>query len=317
MEYSEILVICTEQNGGAGLAGALSAAGFPHVEILSPDDSLRGAFLRAGASGCRYVVTVNENDGFSPDDVQKVADALMADDGALYVGARGSAGQKNNLPVTLFGFLAGISAADIGSSLLGMSAALCTLMADMKSTEKAFLMNVLLQARNHSIPVVEVQTGVTLLKQPGMGLLTRSFKLYVVFIKFSIAAMIAYIVDIGTFYLFEQAFHASPSEQKILYATVLSRILCSIATYLLNKGAVFKSEARGAGVVVRFIIMSAVQLLASWLLVWGIGTLFGGSDLTNTLLKVVIDLVIFLVSFPVQRDWVFKKTSRGGGAEVL
>jgi hypothetical protein len=48
--------------------------------------------------------------------------------------------------------------------------------------------------------------------------------------------------------------------------------------------------------------------LLSWLLVWGIGALFGGGDLTNMAVKVVVDLVIFIASFPIQRDWVFKKT---------
>jgi hypothetical protein len=54
--------------------------------------------------------------------------------------------------------------------------------------------------------------------------------------------------------------------------------------------------------------VSVGQLLLSWLLVWSIGSLFGGSDLVNTGVKVIADLLIFIASFPIQRDWVFKKT---------
>ena len=84
--------------------------------------------------------------------------------------------------------------------------------------------------------------------------------------------------------------------------------MCSIATYLLNKGAVFNSQARSRGTVVRFIILATGQLIVSWLLVWGIGSLLGGGDEVNTLLKVVVDLVIFIASFTIQRDWVFKES---------
>ena len=89
---------------------------------------------------------------------------------------------------------------------------------------------------------------------------------------------------------------------------MLSRILCSIATYILNRSAVFQSQAKSAGTAVRFVILAAIQLVASWLLVWGIGSLLGGGDEVNTILKVVVDLVIFMASFTIQRDWVFKES---------
>ena len=70
----------------------------------------------------------------------------------------------------------------------------------------------------------------------------------------------------------------------------------------------FQSQAKSAGTAVRFVILAAIQLVASWLLVWGIGSLLGGGDEVNTILKVVVDLVIFMASFTIQRDWVFKES---------
>ena len=269
---------------------------------------MRGAFESAlSEEGCAGVVTVSDADGFTAGDVAAVADALIADSTRLYVGTRETP-EKKSLPATLFGFLSGIDAADIETSLLGMSTETARLLLGMKGGDRAFLMNILLEARSRSIDISEVRTSAPRPAQPGWSLLTQSFKLYFVFIKFSISAMIAYLVDIGTFYVFEQVFASLRDEYKILVCTVLSRILCSIATYFLNKGAVFKSQAKQTGAVVRFVILAAAQLIASWLLVWSIGSLLGGGDVTNMLLKIVVDLVIFIASFTIQRDWVFKKT---------
>ena len=168
--------------------------------------------------------------------------------------------------------------------------------------------NIPLQARSKGIAVETVPAETVQEETPGWSVLLSTTKLYQVFIKFSIAAFIAYLVDIGTFYLFQKLFSGLDDEFKILTATVLSRILCSVATYLLNRGAVFNSGAKSAGTVVRFIILAVGQLIASWLLVWGIGSLLGGGDAVNTILKIIVDLVIFLASFTIQRDWVFKES---------
>ncbi len=307
MNYENLIVTLTDADTTEGYADMLRQAGFVHILVAQADETVRQTLVRTLAEGYEYIVTVSEKDGFSPSDVARVADAVTADGEALYAGARAHK-EKKSLPAVIFGFLSGVDANDIETSLYGMSAATCLKMTQMKGKEGCFLMNVPLEARANDLQVTEVMTDAQTHTQPGWNILTKTFKLYFVFIKFSISAMIAYIVDIGTFLLFEHVFMALASEFKILAATVLSRILCSIATYILNRGAVFKSHAKSAGAIVRFIILSVGQLLLSWLLVWGIGSLLGGSDLANTGVKVVVDLLIFIASFPLQRDWVFKKT---------
>lgn len=214
-----------------------------------------------------------------------------------------------SMPEKVFGFLSGIDAKYLRANLIGMDREFIQAFLKEKGKEKAFFTNLILEARANGIEFNCVAQGDGETKdKEGWKLLSQTSKLYLVFIKFSISAAIAYIVDIGSFYLFQVLFAALADEFKILIATILSRILCSVATYLLNKGAVFKSQAKATGAVVRFVILATAQLVASWLLVWGLGTLFGGGDLVHTVLKVVVDLVIFMASFTIQRDWVFKKT---------
>lgn len=289
-------------------AEALRQAGFGSVAEQAPGQSVREA-LSAACDGADGIVTVEEGQGWTIEDVTSLGRRLAEDPARFYIGEPKAKPGKRSWIEESYAFLAGVQAVSAETTLFAMSSSTALIMTQMKSAEENFLMNMPLEARSAGIAAVEVPEADVTLPEPDTALLKRSFKLYQVFLKFSLAAMIAYIVDIGTFGIFEVVFGSFSDELKILWSTILSRVLCSLATYILNRGAVFKSEQPTTGrSMVRFVILSVAQLAASWLLVWGIGSLFGGSDLVNLILKVVVDLVIFLASFTIMRDWVFQGT---------
>lgn len=305
-DHSKIIIACI--NGcSPNYGNSLKAAGYSNILVRGEDEDIRSFFRRTLLQSPDFIITLDEGDGFSTEDVTAVMNALSAQPQAFYAGVKKSS-EKTSLPSKLFGFLSGIEAANVQTSLFGMSAENFKILTDMKSSEERFMTNLPLEARAKDISVKSVETGAPPAPQPGFDLLACSLKLYYVFIKFSISALIAYLVDIGTFYLFVRLFHQLTDEYKILISTVLSRVLCSVATYLLNKGMVFGSKAPTGGTVVRFLILATAQLIASWLLVWIFGSLLGGSAEINMIVKVVVDLVIFMASFTIQRDWVFKQT---------
>jgi hypothetical protein len=243
MDYGNLLVVFTSPGVSGGYSGALRQAGFANHLAAQEGDTVRQTLARALAEGYEYIVTVDEKDGFSADDIAKVADALMADASAVYSGARKSGSEKKSFPAVLFGFLSGIEAGDIETSLYGMSAETCRVMVGMKSREQVFLMNIPLEARANDIKVEEVETGTVSRSQPGWEILTKSFKVYFVFIKFSISAD-AYLW-ISLVLPFRAGVMALASG-KILEATVLSR--CYVHSHIYSEpGAVFQvARRRGA-----------------------------------------------------------------------
>lgn len=286
---------------------ALEKEGFGTIAVRSARTP-RAAITDALASGAGAVVTVDPSQGFTAADVERVFEQLQAHPDELCAGDT----KKPDTPTAaqkLYSFLSGVEPEAGFTSLYAMSAKTAKIMTDMKSAEDTFVFNIPLQARISGIGMAHEETDVAVPPPDLKALLTKSFKLYYVFIKFSIAAMIAYIVDIGTFGLFEVVFGYLSDEYKILVATILSRVLCSIATYILNRVAVFRSESRQKSSVPRFLVLSVAQLVASWLLVWGLGVLFNANDFGNMLLKVIVDLVIFMASFTIMRDWVFEKSN--------
>lgn len=283
----------------------LTEAGFETV-VCQGKCTVRDAIQQLLAQGAEAIILDAPSEGFTIADIERTWEELTRYPDAL-VAALPNEPPEQNLPERLFSFLSGVSPAVAETSLFAMGRNLADMIAVMKSADETFVGNIPLEARILGTDLREVKTAVSV-RAPDFSLLTRSFKLYYVFIKFSIAAMIAYVVDIASFGVFEVVFGFLDDEFKILVATVLSRILCSIATYFLNRSAVFKSQAKQESSVVRFVILSVAQLVASWLLVWGLGVLLHAGDFGNMMLKVVVDLVIFIASFTIMRDWVFKKT---------
>lgn len=310
MANENFLVILAE-GAGEGFIQEIKNAGFAHTYVKPAKMAERDAFAAAlAAHEAPFVVYVRDAQNSPFDCVAEVARRTAAHPDGLWLDAPKE--RPLSLPEKIVGFLSGVDAKLLGAQTVGMSRELAEQAAQAKGKDSAFFMNILLTARENKTEIKTVAVCAGVDETPaGWGILTSTFKLYQVFIKFSIAAAIAYVVDIGTFYIFQVVFASLAEEFKLLVATVLSRVLCSIATYLLNKGAVFHSQARTTGAVVRFLILAVGQLVASWLLVWGLGELFGGGDLVHTALKVVVDLVIFIASFTLQRDWVFKENAAG------
>ncbi len=301
MEYAKFTVLCIGHEDE--IDSKLHARGFVHVRH---DAHALPLLMRAQAEGATACILLDLKQGYTQDDVCLMAERWEQSQESLLVATH--AGEKPGLPDKVFGFLSAVSVSDASFGLFAFGEELLALFCEMKTKEHSLLQDMVLEARSAQIEITEVKTQVKAPAPAGFGVLTKSMKLYAVFIKFSISAMISYIVDIASFFFLQKLFAAMSDEFKVLYATIISRVLCSLVTYLLNKGAVFRSQAHPTGAVLRFVILSVGQLTASWLLVWGLGHLLGGNDLVNTGLKVVVDFVIFMASFTLQRDWVFKDT---------
>lgn len=67
---------------------------------------------------------------------------------------------------------------------------------------------------------------------------------------------------------------------------------------------VFKSKTKNS--IVKYYILSVLQMLASAFFVYSIYEVIRTGEVA---IKIVIDSILFLISFVVQREWVFKKNN--------
>lgn len=127
------------------------------------------------------------------------------------------------------------------------------------------------------------------------GTIFRSFLLY------GGASILSFLLDISLFSLFFNLFGAV--QTAILPATALARAGSSLFNFLANKNVVFSSSGPWKRAAAKYYTLCVLQLLCSAGLVTLAYRLF---HIQAEVLKVVVDTLLFLLSYQIQRIWVFR-----------
>ena len=136
--------------------------------------------------------------------------------------------------------------------------------------------------------------------------LRRSFPLFV------LASVLSFGVDVGLFCLLRAALVGRPA--RLFLSIAGARAVSCVFNYLCNRHLVFRAAGAGGGAFER---RSFGRYLALVLAVWGLaylGTKLGvallpeglGTDSNVTLVKVSVDLLLFLLSYAVQKLVIFR-----------
>ncbi len=136
----------------------------------------------------------------------------------------------------------------------------------------------------------------------------RSFPLFV------LASVLSFGVDVGLFCLLRAAIEGLPA--RLLAAHAGARAVSCVFNYLCNRHLVFRVAGAGGGAFEGRSFARYLELVAVvWLLAY-LGTKLGvallpeglGTDRNVTLVKVSVDLVLFLLSYAVQKLVIFRAT---------
>ena len=125
------------------------------------------------------------------------------------------------------------------------------------------------------------------------------------------ASLASFVVDIGLFALFVALFKNIAAAAYITIATVLARAISSLVNYALNKKTVFHAKAASKKEVVRSLILYYVLVVLNVILSSFLVTLIVRLLAWNeTLVKVIVDTVLFVMNYALQRDVIFKTKAK-------
>ncbi|NMC55663.1 MAG: glycosyltransferase [Eubacteriaceae bacterium] len=129
------------------------------------------------------------------------------------------------------------------------------------------------------------------------------------FFKFSLSGIISFGVDIGLFTLFSSVIFnkLTTISMTIFFSTLFARVISSLFNYMVNKNIVFNNASNMKNSIIKYYILCALQLLASWLLVT---LVYNKLNINLTAIKVLIDFALFFISFQIQRRWVFVRDNQ-------
>lgn len=131
------------------------------------------------------------------------------------------------------------------------------------------------------------------------------------FLKFSSSSVICFLVDNGLFTLLNVFLLAAlPDAPRYFIATYGARLVSAVTNFMLNRTVVFHAHNSMRRSAIRYLTLSVVQASVSAGLVYLTTSVNPGAGLFDTVVKILVDGCLFLISFQLQKRWVFQVSKR-------
>ncbi len=277
-------------------------------------------FLRQFQEEEMYGIVTADADGqHSVEDTVKVAKRLIREK-ALVLGTRCftqsnvpfKSRSGNQLTTLVYKLLYGKVINDTQTGLRGIPYFYVTECLKMDGERFEYETAMLIDAIRQKVTIVEEPIETIYIdsnKETHFSAVRDSLKIYGVifrcFFKYTVTALLSFVIDIGLFsVLTKTAFRMLDTKWTVLAGTVIARICSSLFNYTMNKNLTFESKAGNGKTMFKYYVLCAVQALLSWGLVT---VLFEKIQWDTTVLKMLVDTLLFFMSYQIQRLWVFKE----------
>ena len=125
--------------------------------------------------------------------------------------------------------------------------------------------------------------------------------------KYTLSSLASWVIDNGLFLLLKILLGAWAGAYADLLCTVLARAASSFFNFNANNRLVFAHRGGYGKALLRYYCLALPIMLCSAASVTLIDRLLGISAPTlSTLVKIVVDAVLFIASYTIQKKWVFK-----------
>ena len=280
----------------------------------------KGTALKTGFSAISKMgfniagyVTADADGQHSPPDIARISETLCKNPSSLVLGVRDF--NKKNVPFKskygnkitsmIFLLVSGCRCSDTQTGLRGIPADMTDELLKIKGSRFEYETNMLIQLAKNKINFLEVPIE-TIYNDDNRESHFRPFKdsmiIYGQILKFIISSVFSAVIDIALFTLLCMTIF-SHFDYKIIYSTIVARILSGLFNYNINKKAVFKNKEKDIKPFIRYILLFFSLMSLSSASVYFLSLL---NNANETLLKVVVDAVLFLFSFAIQKTVVFK-----------
>ena len=220
----------------------------------------------------------------------------------------------NKVSSFIYRFAVGIRLKDTQSGLRVIPAQYFELFSSLKGERYEYETQMLIAIANKKIPYIEVPIA-TIYEKGNKSSHFRpvvdSLRIYLVvlkyFLKFALSSLSCYFVDmlIYAIILFIIEGKVATGVQ-VLICAVSARVVSSFCNYMINRKAVFKSTDNVGGTTWRYYTLAVCQLAASYLLIFLFTDVLNVQGAFQLIVKLIVDIVLFIFSYQIQRLWVFK-----------
>ncbi len=277
----------------------------------------KGAALKTGIAHIMKtpgisVVTADADGQHTPTDVSRIADQLIATPDALVLGVRDKKQMPprskvgNNLTCGVFFLTTGLWISDTQTGLRGLPAAALEGFSSLEGDRYEYELNMLLDVRKRRIPVQEVCIDTIYIDDNAsshFNPIKDGMRIYALLFRQVGTFMGSSLISAGVDYLVFLLLRWLVPNLDLSWIWVFgARAVSSLVNYFLNREVVFHAQ-KDYGSFLRYYLLVAGVALCNYL---GIRCL-AGWGLNELLAKIIMDVVLFIISYRVQNKLVFKK----------
>lgn len=288
------------------------------IVIHHKKNSGKGASIKYGIKKAMSVfpqldgcITAEANNQHSPKDLRKIYDAMQKHPGKLIMGTRKLRSNKLPLKFRVSFYFSKIYVRimtkkwykDARTILRGIPKEMFSLALSTEGERYEYELNFFINAIKNNYPYINVHVGSHLSKNhiSHFRPFIDTILLFKTLIKFAATSLSCYIIDLLLFTLF--SYFIFPSNAVGLFgSTVIARIISGIMNFTINKKWSFENHKQWKGQFAKYIMLFVTQMTLSWLLV----TTFSALPIPIFIVKMAVDLALFVLNYLVQKNWVFK-----------
>lgn len=328
------IILINDGSNAAHLNPFLNANKHPEVTLLTHEVNRgKGAAMKTAFSwllehrpDCAGVVTVDGDGQHLAGDVRKCAQKMVNEGDKVVLGCRDfddpevpwKSRTGNRITSMVFKLFCGLPLSDTQTGLRAIPYKYLPLMCETAGERYEYETEMFFSLKREKIGIVEQK--IATVYEPGNP--SSHFKpfrdaisIYRRIIAFSCGQLFAFILssgasfllDYGLFTLLDFLIGESVSRQtRLALATFPSRAVSSLFNYTVNRKAVFHSDGPVKKTMLRYYALCIVQTTASFALVFLFSTLLKAVPAVEPVIKLCVDVILFLLSYQIQRRWVFQ-----------
>lgn len=318
--FNEIVVV--DDGSGPEYADIFEAVGQSGCRVLRHEKNMgKGRALKTGfrdilenGSGLSGVITADADGQHLVKDIVNVGLTLLDNENTLVLGKRTFAGKVplksrfgNTITRHVFNFVSGQKVHDTQTGLRGIPFSSLGDMLTLRGDRYEYEMNMLLEAKRFGLRVVEVDIETVYLDKNNtsshFNALKDSWLIYRLIIMFSASSILSFLVDALMFALITLIFPATKDTGIIWIPTLGARLISSAVNFTINRNVIFARGRKGNLLkhLVGYYTLAAFVAAGNIAIIslchsWGI----------NLYLSYFISLIMFVISFPIQKRYIFK-----------
>lgn len=281
-----------------------------HGINLGKGRALKTAFnyILSECNDIDVIVTADSDGQHLSKDIFKCSSFAMDNPNSLILGVRDFSKKDvplrsrfgNKITRRIFKYLLGINISDTQTGLRAFSRSQMKDFMITSGEKFEYETNMLIDNKNKGYKFLEVSIETVYIENnetSHFNPIKDSIQIYKLFVKYIIASISSFVIDIS-FFKIGIGFGAT-----IVQSTIIARIISSLFNYKINRNSVFKTYNKTSFYKYYFLVV--IQMFVSAYTVKLLDSLHINKSIV--LIKIFVDIIIFMVNYYIQREWVFKE----------